>query len=109
MYFSYHNCLILLLICVLILGETISEKDRCKECKGKKVVQDTKVLEVNIDKGMKDGQKIPFRGEGHQQVCICFTGVAQRPFRSQLNSLIVLTLQQMYHNWPIHVYTILET
>ncbi|CAG2211198.1 dnaJ homolog subfamily A member 2-like [Mytilus edulis] len=47
-------------------GETISEKDKCKECKGKKVTQQTKVLEVHVDKGMKDNQKIPFRGEGDQ-------------------------------------------
>ncbi|XP_064610449.1 dnaJ homolog subfamily A member 2-like [Liolophura sinensis] len=48
-------------------GEVINEKDRCKECRGKKVTQQTKILEVHIDKGMKDGQKIPFRGEGDQQ------------------------------------------
>ncbi|XP_013389051.1 dnaJ homolog subfamily A member 2 isoform X2 [Lingula anatina] len=47
-------------------GEMINEKDRCKECKGKKVSQETKILEVHVDKGMKDGQKIPFRGEGDQ-------------------------------------------
>ena len=53
----------------LFLGETISEKDKCKECKGKKVTQQTKVLDVHVDKGMKDNQKIPFRGEGDQLVC----------------------------------------
>jgi DnaJ-class molecular chaperone len=42
----------------LFLGETISEKDKCKECKGKKVTQQTKVLDVHIDKGMKDKQYI---------------------------------------------------
>ncbi|CAH1779345.1 unnamed protein product [Owenia fusiformis] len=47
-------------------GETINDKDRCKECKGKKVSDETKILEVHVDKGMKDGQKIPFRGEGDQ-------------------------------------------
>ena len=44
----------------------ISEKDRCNTCEGKKTVQETKILEVPIDKGMKDGQRIPFRGEGDQ-------------------------------------------
>ncbi|KAH9507785.1 DnaJ sub A member 2 [Bulinus truncatus] len=48
-------------------GEVIREKDRCTECKGKKVCNETKILEVHVDKGMKDGQKIPFRGEGDQQ------------------------------------------
>lgn len=47
-------------------GEMISEKDRCNTCEGKKTVQETKILEVPIDKGMKDGQRIPFRGEGDQ-------------------------------------------
>ena len=44
----------------------ISEKDRCNTCEGKKTVQETKILEVPVDKGMKDGQRIPFRGEGDQ-------------------------------------------
>ncbi|ESO90951.1 hypothetical protein LOTGIDRAFT_122424 [Lottia gigantea] len=47
-------------------GEIINDRDRCKECKGKKVSNETKILEVHVDKGMKDGQKITFRGEGDQ-------------------------------------------
>ncbi|KAG1138248.1 hypothetical protein G6F37_008210 [Rhizopus arrhizus] len=47
-------------------GEVIDEKDRCKECRGKKVVGEKKILEVHIDKGMRDGQKITFSGEGDQ-------------------------------------------
>ncbi|RYR31360.1 hypothetical protein Ahy_B01g056171 [Arachis hypogaea] len=30
-------------------GETISDRDRCPQCKGKKVVQEKKVLEVHVD------------------------------------------------------------
>jgi DnaJ-class molecular chaperone with C-terminal Zn finger domain len=51
-----------------LLGEVISEKDRCSTCRGKKVVNETKILDVHIDKGMREGQKIYFRGEGDQQV-----------------------------------------
>lgn len=48
-------------------GEIINEKDRCSTCKGKKVCNETKILEVHVDKGMREHQKILFRGEGDQQ------------------------------------------
>ncbi|KAL5484133.1 hypothetical protein EMCRGX_G020581 [Ephydatia muelleri] len=48
-------------------GEIIDEKDRCKTCQGEKVVRERKVLEVHIEKGMKDGTKITFRGESNQE------------------------------------------
>jgi DnaJ family protein A protein 2 len=47
-------------------GEAINPKDRCTNCKGKKTIPDKKVLEVHIDKGMKGGQTIQFRGESDQ-------------------------------------------
>nr|CAI5868487.1 unnamed protein product [Callosobruchus analis] len=48
-------------------GERINPKDRCKQCQGKKTVRDRKILEVHVDKGMSDGQKIIFNGEGDQE------------------------------------------
>ncbi|KAK5867373.1 hypothetical protein PBY51_011873 [Eleginops maclovinus] len=48
-------------------GEKFSSKDRCKSCNGRKVERKKKVLEVHIDKGMRDGQKITFSGEGDQE------------------------------------------
>lgn len=48
-------------------GETINDKDKCSKCKGKKVLNETKILEVHVEKGMRDNQKITFRGEGDQQ------------------------------------------
>lgn len=48
-------------------GEVIKEKDRCKKCRGNKVVQEKKVLEIFIDKGMRNKQKIVFTGEGDQE------------------------------------------
>lgn len=47
-------------------GEVISEKDRCKKCEGKKVAKEVKILEVHVDKGMKQNQKITFGGEADQ-------------------------------------------
>ena len=43
------------------------DKDRCKHCQGRKTVKERKILEVHIVKGMKDGQKITFSGEGDQE------------------------------------------
>nr|ACN39991.1 unknown [Picea sitchensis] len=47
-------------------GETISDKDKCGQCKGSKVVQDKKVLEVHVEKGMQHGQRIVFQGEADE-------------------------------------------
>jgi len=47
-------------------GERINPKDMCKTCQGHKIVKERKILEVHIDKGMEDGQKITFYGEGDQ-------------------------------------------
>lgn len=47
-------------------GESIRDKDRCKQCSGKKTVIERKVLHVHVDKGVQTGTKIDFRGEGDQ-------------------------------------------
>ncbi|EFW99549.1 protein mitochondrial targeting protein [Grosmannia clavigera kw1407] len=47
-------------------GEIIKEKDRCKNCSGKKTVVDRKVLHVHVDRGVKSGTRVEFRGEGDQ-------------------------------------------
>ena len=48
-------------------GERIDPKLRCKKCNGRKVNRERKILEVNVDKGMEDGQKITFSSEGDQE------------------------------------------
>ncbi|XP_017266141.1 dnaJ homolog subfamily A member 1 [Kryptolebias marmoratus] len=48
-------------------GQRINQKDRCKTCGGRKMLRQKKILEVHVDKGMKDGQKIVFHGEGDQE------------------------------------------
>jgi len=47
-------------------GKIMNEKDKCKTCKGKKVNKDRKILEVVVEKGMKNGQKIKFVGEADE-------------------------------------------
>ncbi|KAI9734212.1 MAG: Type I HSP40 co-chaperone [Cirrosporium novae-zelandiae] len=47
-------------------GETIRDKDRCKKCQGKKTIVERKVLHVHVDRGVKSGTKIDFKGEGDQ-------------------------------------------
>jgi len=47
-------------------GEVIPDADRCRKCNGNKVVKDKKILECEVQPGMKDGQKIVFSGEGDQ-------------------------------------------
>lgn len=47
--------------------EIIAAKDRCKSCNGKKTVRDRNILEVHVEKGMRNGQKIVFGGEGNQE------------------------------------------
>uniref|UniRef100_A0A182NVK3 J domain-containing protein n=1 Tax=Anopheles dirus TaxID=7168 RepID=A0A182NVK3_9DIPT len=49
------------------LGETIDEKDRCKECSGRKTVHQRKMFEVDVQKGMMDGQRIVLEGEGNHE------------------------------------------
>ena len=46
-------------------GDFIDKKDRCDVCKGNKTIEEKKEVIIHIDKGMKDGQKIVFRSEGH--------------------------------------------
>lgn len=46
-------------------AEIILSQYRCPSCSGEKVVKERKVLEVYVDKGMQDGQKITFTGEAN--------------------------------------------
>lgn len=48
-------------------GDICDPKDRCQSCKGKKTQSERKILQVHIDPGMKEGQRIVFNGEGDQE------------------------------------------
>jgi DnaJ family protein A protein 2 len=66
-------------------GEVIKAKDRCKKCNGDKVVEESKVLDIFIEKGMQHGQKLTFREEGDQQPDI-------------IPGDVILVLQQKEHS-----------
>jgi len=58
-------------------GEVINEKDRCKMCQGKKVTQESKNVEIHVEVGMKDNQKITLHGQGDQMVTVAFCRLCQ--------------------------------
>lgn len=41
---------------------------RCKKCKGEKVVQEKTRQEIHVERGMTDGQRIVLAGAGDQEV-----------------------------------------
>jgi len=47
-------------------GEIINQKDKCKECNAKKVVQDQKLISVEISKGAPNGERYIFHGEADE-------------------------------------------
>ena len=54
------------------LGEAMKEEDRCKVCKGKKVVKVDRVLEVAIETGCPDEHDYIFTGENDEYVNVCW-------------------------------------
>lgn len=48
-------------------GKSIDRRLMCKDCYGKKVTKDTKIIEVHVDKGVKNGHKINFAGQADEQ------------------------------------------
>ncbi|KAL9578618.1 MAG: hypothetical protein Q9212_005603 [Teloschistes hypoglaucus] len=47
-------------------GKVYKDKDKCKKCKGERVVEERKVLELYIPRGSKEGDKIVLEGEADQ-------------------------------------------
>lgn len=83
-------------------GEIIPEGMRCKVCRGEKKMKETKIVEVHVDKGMKDGQKIVFNGEGDQEpglpagdVIIVLDEQEHNTFARRGNNLIINVELQM--------------
>jgi DnaJ family protein A protein 2 len=47
-------------------GKWLRVKDRCKKCKGTKLVEEKKMLEFWIERGMEEGEHIVLKGEADQ-------------------------------------------
>lgn len=47
-------------------GKYLEEKDKCRTCQGAKVLEERKVLEAVVEKGMGNGSKIKFSGEADE-------------------------------------------
>lgn len=45
-------------------------KDKCKNCKGKGVVQDIKIIDIDVEKGTPEGHRYVFAGEADEYVSI---------------------------------------
>ncbi|XP_034934732.1 dnaJ homolog subfamily A member 1 [Chelonus insularis] len=80
------------------VGERINPRDRCKHCGGKKTIRDRKILEVHVDPGMVDGQKIVFSGEGDQEPglepgdIVILLDEKQHPIYKRADSNLILTM-----------------
>lgn len=44
------------------MGEHIDPENQCKQCKGEHVVEEEKDIELHIERGAEDGQKMVFKG-----------------------------------------------
>jgi DnaJ homolog subfamily A member 2 len=47
-------------------GKWLRVKDRCKKCKGKRLIEEKKMLEFWIERGMEGGEHIVLKGEADQ-------------------------------------------
>jgi len=47
-------------------GEAIPDRDLCRTCNGRKVIASTKVIHLDIEKGLMEGKKIILRGEASE-------------------------------------------
>ena len=47
-------------------GEMVSDRDRCRECDGRKVTKERKTIEIVVEPGMKENQKIVFPGHSDE-------------------------------------------
>lgn len=46
-------------------GTVVDKDDLCPNCQGKRLVEDKKLIEVNVDRGAYDNQRVVFEGEAN--------------------------------------------
>ena len=49
-------------------GDIMAEDDRCPACKGEKILEEKKELDVKIEPGVPDNHVYTFQGEGNEIV-----------------------------------------
>lgn len=48
-------------------GSTLKEEDKCDDCNGLKIINEKKIITVDIEKGAPDGCRYNFSGEGNEK------------------------------------------
>jgi len=46
----------------------MKEEDKCKKCKGEKILEETKEFEIKLEPGVSDNKDYRFPGEGNEIV-----------------------------------------
>ena len=94
-------------------GKWIREKDRCKVCKGKKMKQEEKTVDVQIPPGARQHDKVVIKGVGHQvedrldgDVTFVLKEVEHKVFHrmgADLGMKYILTLKQALCGYEIYI------
>lgn len=85
-------------------GEIIREKDKCKKCGGRKTNIVRKVLYLHVDKGVPNGHKVEFRGEGDQMPGVQ-PGDVQFEIKQKEHLHLVRNGDDLVYKAKIHLYT----
>jgi len=85
-------------------GEIIREKDKCKKCGGRKTNIVRKVLYLHVDKGVPNGHKVEFRGEGDQMPGVQ-PGDVQFEIKQIVPHRLVRKGDDLEFDAKIHLYT----
>lgn len=80
-------------------SKCIVKGDPCKDCKGKKIVTEEKIIDLDVPRGVKDGEAIAFEGQGdeHQDYepghLIFVVNIAEDAHMVRINDDIVVRIK----------------